>query len=213
MRTSRVVAAAAAVLVALALPGAASAGTTKVVQVEISTRLATGWDFGGAVLTLIQVCPAGASLDPAASRVPVPSGTLRLVNRVLWPAGMVTRWRSAGGGFGEVRVDTWCRQVVSATTRTYAASVRTITRLWGPVTPLPDIAGYDYGTQDRIWLVAGRQQPISLAWRTMRDVSCNCQLVNEPGTSMMEADVRLLRPVAAGDYSELKLALAFRAPV
>ena len=123
---------------------AAAAEVRPVVSSHISF---TGFDAAvraGAVVSVLQRCPAGSRLDRAATRAYAArtdaelQPTVRRVSRELWPSGMVTRFRvlqaaevPRDDGFGLVNaaVCTGSRPV-RATSVTGRAS--TEVRVWGP---------------------------------------------------------------------------------
>jgi hypothetical protein len=133
------------VLVLGGLPSPAAAAQVRpVVTSHVSF---TGFDArvqAGAVVSVLQRCPAGSRLDEAATRAYATrtdaelQSTVRRVSRELWPTGMVTRYRvlraadvPRDDGFGLVNaaVCTGTRPV-RATTVTGRAS--TDVRVWGP---------------------------------------------------------------------------------
>ena len=138
----------AAVLVLGGLPSPAAAAEVRpVVTSHVSF---TGFDArvqAGAVVSVLQRCPAGSRLDRAATRAYATrtdaelQSTVRRVSRELWATGMVTRYRvlqaakvPRDDGFGLVNaaVCTGTRPV-RATSVTGRAS--TDVRVWGPAAP------------------------------------------------------------------------------
>ena len=130
-------------VVCVPLP-AAAAEVRPVVSTHVSF---TGFDArvrAGAVVSVLQRCPAGSRLDRAATRASAArfdaelQPTVRRASRELWPTGMVTRYRvlqaaqvPRDDGFGLVNaaVCTGTRPV-RATSVTGRAS--TEVRVWGP---------------------------------------------------------------------------------
>ena len=107
----------------------------------------TGFDAGlraGAVVSVVQRCPAGSRLDRAATRAYAARSdaelqpSVRRVSRELWPAGMVSRYRvlqaavvPRDDGFGLVNAAVCSgSRPVRATSVTGRAS--TEVRVWGP---------------------------------------------------------------------------------
>jgi len=133
-----------AVLVGAQVP-AAAAEVRPVVSSHVSFTHFGASVPAGAVVSVLQRCPSGSSLDRTATRAVAPrndaelQSTVRLLSRELWPTGMVSRYRVVQAaevprddGFGLVNtaVCTGTR-AVQATSFTGRAS--TEVRLWGPV--------------------------------------------------------------------------------
>lgn len=100
----------------------------------------------GAVVSVVQTCPAGTLLDTAQTRAlnreldPLlrAEPNVRLASRELWVAGLVSRYRvvRAGGvptedGFG-VPGAAVCTRRVPGTTRSLVSRASTDVRVWGP---------------------------------------------------------------------------------
>jgi hypothetical protein len=114
----------------------------------VSTHLSfTGFDEGvraGATVSVVQSCPAGSSLDEAATRSYATrvdaelQSTVRRVSRELWPTGMVTRYRVLSvaevprdDGFGLVNAAI-CTGRTSSRATSVSGRASTDVRVWGP---------------------------------------------------------------------------------
>jgi hypothetical protein len=115
----------------------------------VSTHLSfTGFDEqvrAGAIVSVVQHCPAGSSLDEAATRSYATrldaelQSTVRRVSRELWPTGMVSRYRVLSAaqvpqddGFGLVNA-ALCTGQASARATSVSGRASTDVRVWGPV--------------------------------------------------------------------------------
>ena len=125
---------------------AAEPATKKIVSSHLS---ASGFDQRmprGAVVSVIQTCPAGELLDKAQTRARnreldrqnTAEPNVRLASRELWIAGLVTRFRvvRAGGvptedGFG-LATFAICTRRVPADAKTVTQRASTDVRVWGP---------------------------------------------------------------------------------
>ena len=125
---------------------AAEPATKKIVSTHLS---ASGFDQRmprGAVVSVVQTCPAGELLDKAQTRARnreldrqnTAEPNVRLASRELWVAGLVTRFRvvRAGGvptkdGFG-LATFAICTRRVPANAKTVTQRASTDVRVWGP---------------------------------------------------------------------------------
>ncbi len=132
----------------LALSAVPLPATAAEVRPVVTSHISfTGFDArvqAGAVVSVLQRCPAGSRLDRAATEAAAAPGdpelqsTVRRTSRELWPTGMVTRYRvlraaavPRDDGFGLVNT-----AVCTGTRPTRATSLRgrasTDVRVWGP---------------------------------------------------------------------------------
>ena len=150
MRTARPLLLATALAAGFATtPATAAAADTATRRIESTSLSFSGFDHRlprGAVVSVIQTCPTGSSLDKARTRAQnreldaevAAEPNVRLASRELWVAGLVTRYRvvRAGGvptedGFGLASAAV-CAQRVPVTARTVAGRGSTDVRVWGP---------------------------------------------------------------------------------
>jgi hypothetical protein len=144
-RTARSLLVIGALLTVAGVPLPASASHLRpVVSSHISF---TGFDAkvrAGAHISVIQHCPAGSSLDKAATRAYSArtdaelQSTVRRVSRELWPTGMVSRYRILSAakvpeadGFGLVNAAI-CTGQTSSRATSVSGRASTDVRVWGP---------------------------------------------------------------------------------
>jgi hypothetical protein len=125
----------AAALVALAPLPAAAASRSIYVRTFVSVWVTAS---PGAIISLIQVCPAGGRLDPRfveSTELLALNPAMRLRSRELWPAGMVTRWTvirpTSVTDLTGLQETLACRVEIGAAS-TYVGRVKTVVRIWGP---------------------------------------------------------------------------------
>lgn len=222
------------VVLSIAPSPAAAAEVRPVVTSHVSFTLFSASVPAGAVVSVLQRCPAGDRLDRAATQAQVRrndaelQSTVRLLSRELWPAGMVTRYRVVQAaevprddGFGLINTAV-CTGTRPAQATSYTGRASTEVRLWGPVPagarvrsltlaavsdepPSPDGAGADYRTAVQALGVSASRGALAGGVRASQVVH------DDDGSGSVEATGATRRAVPHGRFASMRSSYAFTA--
>jgi hypothetical protein len=220
---------------ALALAGVPAPAAAAPLRPVVSSHVSfTGFDArvpAGAVVSVVQTCPAGSRLDRAATRASAArfdgelQPTVRRVSRELWTTGMVTRYRvlqaaavPRDDGFGLVN-GAVCTGSAPVGARSVSGRASTDVRLWGPapagvrlfsvtlaaVTDRPPGAELPYRTAVRAAGVQTARGAVAGGVRAAQEVG------DDDGSGTVLTRGTTLRPVPVGRFVSMRSAYAFTA--
>ena len=198
----------------------AEGAENRVVRFQIMSQTYLESPNAGMILSLISICPPGASAEPASTRLIKWGGVnVSLIGREMWPSGMVTRWRvntDSENVVTYVRDSVNCVAHVPRAFSRYDPSVRSIVRVWGPWEPNRGFLAYGgilYNPPGIRPVAPARPQVL---WNTSHNASVEAMTYasgaqNEPFPSLacLVASSPLVQP-PAGDYRGVRLAYSGR---
>ena len=232
LRSVRPAAVVAALLAVAAVPAPAAAAASRPAVTTLVSF--TGFDArvpAGAVVSVVQTCPAGSRLDRSATRAAAArfdgelQPTVRRTSRELWPTGMVTRYRvqqaadvPRDDGFGLVNAAV-C--IGSRPTRATSVSGRASTdvRVWGPApagarllsVTLPAVTDRPLGAE-LPYLTAVRAAGVSAAPGAVPGgVRAAQEAQDDGGSGSVMTTGTTLRRVPAGRFVSMRSTYAYTA--
>lgn len=229
------------VVTSVALAGVPVPASATEVRPVVSSHFSfTGFDQrvpAGSSVSVVQRCPAGTRLDASATRqlgAPFDAelqSTVRLVDRELWPAGLVSRYRvlqaadvPRDDGFGLINLAV-CRGTVPVGATTYSARASTDVRVWGPAPAGVRLFGVTLAAVTDRPLPSDESGPGELPYRTAvraagvaasrgalsSGVRATQRAHDDDGSGSVLTEGTTLRPVPRGRFVSMRSDYAFTA--